>query len=270
LIIDSGLPCNRQTPHSHNFITHDGEKPALIAEKARNQVLAYPSVELVSDTAVSGRQVTGSFAIVTETGREFTAKKLVFATGIKDTMPAIRGFADCWGISVVHCPYCHGYELRNRKTAILANAERAFHLASLVNNLSRDLTVLTNGKADFGPDQLAKFSTHNISIVEAEVSEIDHLDGQVKHVVFSSGMKMAFDGIYAALPFSQHSDIPQTMGCELTAHGYIKVDGFQKTTIDGVFACGDNSGMMRSLANAVYTGNLVGALINKELTEEQF
>lgn len=270
LIIDSGQPCNRQTPHSHNFITQDGEKPGVIAGKAREQVLKYSSVQLLNDLAVSGKKTATGFAITTQAGQAFTAKKLVFATGIQDSMPAIKGFAECWGISVVHCPYCHGYELRNRKTGIMANGERAFHLASLVNNLTDNLTVLTSGKAAFEPGQITKLKRHNIEIVETEVSEIEHHNGQVKNIVFNTGAKMAFDGLYAALPFTQHSHIPALVGCELTEHGYIKVDSFQKTTIEGVFACGDNSSMMRSVATAVYTGNVAGAMINKELTDEQF
>jgi thioredoxin reductase len=270
LIIDSGQPCNRQTPHSHNFITQDGEKPAVIAGKAKEQVLKYGSVQFLNDLAVSGEKTTSGFAITTQAGQAFTAKKLVFATGIKDSMPAIKGFAECWGISVVHCPYCHGYELRNRKTGIMANGERAFHLASLVNNLTKDITVLTSGKAAFEPGQISTLKRHNIEIVETEVSEIEHHNGQVKNIVFDTGTSMAFDGIYAALPFTQHSDIPARVGCEVTEHGYIKVDSFQRTTVEGVFACGDNSSMMRSVATAVYTGNVAGAMINKELTDEQF
>ena len=270
IIIDSGLPCNRQTPHSHNFITHDGEKPAVIAEKARKQVLNYNTVKLLNDLAVSGQKNEIGFVITTQSGQEFTAKKLVFATGIKDRMPDIKGFEACWGISVVHCPYCHGYELRNAKTGIIGNGEKAFHLASLVNNLTDNLTVLTSGKANFTAEQITKLNRHNIQIIETEISEIEHDNGYVKNVIFDSGTKMDFEGIYAVVPFTQHSDIPTSLGCELTEHGHIKIDGGGKTTIAGVFACGDNSGMMRSVANAVYSGNLVGAMVNKELTDDQF
>lgn len=270
LIIDSGLPCNQQTPHSHNFITQDGEKPGVIAEKARKQVLNYPTVKLLNDLAVSGKKTENSFIITTQSGQDFIAKKLIFATGIKDMMPDIKGLAECWGITVVHCPYCHGYELRNLKTGIMANGERAFHLASLVNNLTDDITILTSGKADFKPEQITKLNEHHVKIMETAVSAIDHHNGSVKSVSFKDGNKIDFNAIYAALPFKQHSDIPVTLGCQLTEQGYITIDGFQKTTVSGVFACGDNSTMMRSLANAVYSGNLAGVVVNKELTEEQF
>lgn len=270
LIIDSGLPCNRQTPHSHNFITQDGEKPGVIAEKAKAQVLKYNTVKFHTGLVVSGKKTENGFEIITQTGEAFKAKKLIFATGIKDIMPDIKGFSECWGISVIHCPYCHGYEFRHQKTGIMANGERAFHIASLVNNLTDDIAILTSGKADFNAEQLAKLNNHKIEVIETEITEIEHENGHIKKVVFHDGRKMSFNAVYATIPFTQHSDIPLSLGCELTEQGYIKVDNFQKTTIEGVYACGDNSVMMRAVANAVYSGNLTGAMANKELTDEQF
>lgn len=270
LLIDSGLPCNRQTPHSHNFITHDGATPSEIGEKAREQVLKYDTVTLVNDFAVSGRQTETGFTIATQSGDEFQAKKLVFATGIKDIMPEIPGFSACWGISVVHCPYCHGYEFRNQKTAILLNGEKAIHVTALVHNLSKDITILTSGKADFSDKQATKLHKNNIRVVENEVSAIAHKNGYVTHVAFKDGSTMPFDAVYSPLPFEQHSDIPVALGCELTEHGYIHVDNAQKTTVKDVYACGDNSTTMRSVAAAVSTGGIAGAMVNHELTTEQF
>jgi thioredoxin reductase len=270
LIIDSGLPCNRQTPHSHNFITHDGEKPGVIAEKAKDQVLKYNTVTYLTGLAVSGKKTENGFTITTEANAEYHTSKLIFATGVKDIMPDIKGFAECWGISVVHCPYCHGYEIRNQKTGIIANGDKVIHLASLVNNLTDNITVLTSGKADFSQEQTEKLNKHNIEIIEKEISEIEHRNGHIKNVIFRDGSKTDFDAAYAAIPFTQHSDIPLALGCELTEHGHIKIDNSQKTTIEGVYACGDSTAALRSVANAVHSGNLTGAMVNRELTEERF
>jgi thioredoxin reductase len=270
LIIDNGLPCNRQTPHSHNFLTQDGEKPAEIARKAKEQVLAYPTVSWLEDTAVKGEKTQNGFLITIASGQSFMTKKLIAASGVKDMLPDMKGFAACWGISVVHCPYCHGYEIRHKKTGILANGKKAFHLASLVHNLTDDLTILTSGKADFNPEQLAKLDKHGIKMIESEVVEIEHDQGVLRNVLFKDGSSASFDAIYAAVPFEQHSDIPAFLGCELTAHGHIKIDPLQRTSIAGLFACGDNSSGMRSVANAVSSGNLTGGMVNKELTEEGF
>lgn len=270
LVIDSGLPCNRQTPHSHNFITQDGEAPAAIAAKAREQVLKYSTVQLLNALAVSGEKTEAGFRVSTQDAQHFQAKKLLFATGIKDTMPAIKGFADCWGISVIHCPYCHGYEFRGKKTAIMANGDRAFHVASLVHNLTAHITVLTEGKAAFSEEQAQKLAIHNIQVTEKQVQEIEHTGGYIKRAIFSDGSSLPLDAMYAALPFEQHSDIPRALGCTINEQGYIQADMFQRTSVPGVFACGDNTSMMRSVANAVASGNMAGAMLNKELTDEQF
>jgi len=270
LIIDAGMPCNRQTPHSHNFITHDGATPGEITQKAKADVLKYDTVSFLEDTAISGEKVKDVFTIFTQSGKEFHAKKLIFAAGIKDTMPDIKGFAECWGISVIHCPYCHGYEFKHQTTGIFANGARGFHLASLVHNLTDKLTVLTNGKADFSEEQLDKFKKHHIQIIETTIAEVEHENGKITHVILSDGSKKSFDALYAAVPFTQHSLIPASLGCELTELGLIKVGTMQETNIEGVFACGDNSSMMRSVANAVYTGNFTGAVVNAKLVEAIF
>ena len=270
LIIDAGKPCNRQTPHSHNFLTQDGSTPEEISKIAKSQISRYDSIKFYNGLAVSGKRIKKGFEITTANGDVFTSKKLVFATGIKDIMPGINGFAQCWGISVVHCPYCHGYEIRNKKTAIIANGERAFHLASLVNNLTKEITIITSGTKDFEESQLEKLKQYNIKIVEKEISTIEHTNGQLEKIVFKDGSKENYECAYASVPFEQNSIIPEILGCKFTEQGHIEVNSMQKTTEDGIFACGDNSTMMRSVAIAVSSGNISGAVINNELTQEHF
>lgn len=270
LIIDSGLPCNRQTSHSHNFITQDGATPNEISQKAKSQVLEYNTVSFIEDKAVKGRKKDNNFYILTESGKEFTAKKLIFATGITDIMPPIKGLSDCWGISVVHCPYCHGYEIRNKKTGIIANGERAFHLAPMVKNFTNNLSILTIGKAEFNSEQRLKINKNDIKIIEKEITEIEHENGYIKNIIFNDNSKEHFEAAYIALPFKQHSDIPELLDCKLNEQGYIQVDMMHKTTIEGVFACGDNCTRIRSVANAIASGNMVGAVVNMELSNEQF
>lgn len=270
LVIDSGKPCNRQTPHSHNFLTQDGETPKGVSTIARQQVEKYETVTFYSGIASTGEKTKNAFKIITESKDTFYSKKLIFATGIRDKMPDIPGFSECWGISVVHCPYCHGYEYRGHKTGIWANGEKAFHLASLVNNLTGELVLLTNGKADFTPEQIDKLEKHNIQVEESEVAGIEHQNGYLENVVLTNGSIIALDALYASVPFTQHSDIPVLLGCELTEPGYIHVDDVQKTTVPGIYACGDNASGMRSIAHAVSAGNVAGAVANMELTSEQF
>lgn len=270
LVIDSGKPCNAQTPHSHNFLTQDGNTPKEISVLAKKQVSKYKTVRFQNDLAVGGKKTAYGFEIETESERIFRSKKLIFATGVRDIMPNIKGFSECWGISVIHCPYCHGYEHRNQKTGILANGDAAAHMVPLVHNLTKHLTILTSGEAEFTDEQLAKFKQRNIPIVESKIAEIDHYNGHIKNVVFQDNKKKGFDAVYARPPFEQHSNIPTSLGCELNEQGYIVVDDFQKTTVEGIFACGDNTTYFRSVANAVYSGNVAGAKMNLELTSEMF
>lgn len=270
LVIDSGRPCNQQTPHSHNFLTRDGQTPDEISTIAREQVEQYETVSFFKGTASAGEKSEAGFEIKTESGESFYGKKLIFATGINDEMPDIPGFSECWGISVIHCPYCHGYEFRDQKTGILANGEKAFHVASLVNNLTDELILLTNGPADFTPDQINKIEKHHITIDETEVVEVAHQNGYLDGVILKNGNKLELKAMYASIPFTQHSKIPASLGCELTEMGYIAVDDFQKTTVPDIYACGDNCTPLRSIANAVSSGNFAGAMANMDLTNERF
>ena len=270
LVIDAGKPCNRQTPHSHNFLTRDGSTPKELSEIAINQVAAYKSVHFYNGLAIDAERSNKVFKVTTSKGDIFSAKKLVLATGIKDIMPNIKGFSECWGISVVHCPYCHGYEIRNKKTAIIANGEKAIHLAGLVHNLTKEITILTSGKKDLEANQIEKLKQNNIQIVEKEIVEIEHQNGQLEKILFKDGTSEIYENAYASVSFEQNSNIAKELDCNLTEKGHIEVNFMQKTSEDDIFACGDNSSMMRSVATAVYTGNMAGAMINNELTQENF
>lgn len=270
LIIDSGKPCNQPTPHSHNFFTQDGQTPQEILSIAREQTLKYPTVTLLNNEATGSKAVEGGFEISTAAGDTFSAKKLILAYGIKDQLPAILGFAECWGISVIHCAYCHGYEYKQQPTGIFANGEIGFEMAKLISNWTNDLTVFTNGKSTISAEQEAIIRNNNINIIEDEIESFEHADGYLTGLNLKNGNVVKLNALYARVPFIQHSDIAQTLGCEISKPGYIVVDGKQKTTIPGVFACGDNSSGIRSIANAVNSGTLAGVMANLELIEEVF
>jgi thioredoxin reductase len=269
LIIDSGKPCNRQTPHSHNFLTQDGKTPTEIATIAKEQVHIYPTIEFFNGLATYGRKTENGFEIKVATGKTFRADKLIFATGIRDVMAEIDGFAACWGISVLHCPYCHGYEVKDQKTGILGNGEYGYELCRLISNWTSNLTLFTNGTSTLTANQMEKLGKHQIQIVEKEIQRLEHIHGYIEHILFRDGTKSSLKAIYARAPFEQHCKIPETLGCELTEEGYIKVDPFGETTINGVFACGDNSSRMRTVANAVAMGTTAGITVSKKLIFEE-
>lgn len=270
LIIDSGKPCNIQTPHSQNFITQDGKTPKEISMLAKQQVEKYKTVKFYNGFATNGIKIENGFEITTQSNDKFTAKKIIFATGVKDIMPNIKGFSECWGISIIHCPYCHGYEYSNEKTGILANGDIAFEIGKLINNWTKDLTVFTNGKSTLTEEQVTKLKKHDIKIVEKEIDYFAHKNGQIKNIIFKDATSETIKALYARPKFTQHCEIPKQLGCELTEQNYLKIDTFQKTTQYGIFACGDNASMMRSVSNAVATGGIAGAMTNRELIEEEF
>lgn len=270
LVIDSGLPCNRQTPHSHNFITHDGEKPAIISSLAQEQVAFYGTVQFYNGLAVNALRTENGFEIKTESGNIFTARKILFATGVKDLIPDIHGFAECWGISVLHCPYCHGYEVKGERTAVLANGDMGFEYVKMISNWTKDLKLLTNGKSTLSPEQTEKLLKHQIEIIEDEIDSVIHKNSDVQEVVFKNQSNIMVKAIYSKLPFVQHCPLPESLGCELTELGLLKVDMMQKTNIPGVYASGDSTIQGRSVAMAVSSGSFAGASINKELIDESF
>ncbi|KOS05900.1 pyridine nucleotide-disulfide oxidoreductase [Flavobacterium akiainvivens] len=270
LIIDSGKPCNRFTPHSQNFITHDGEVPAAIAQKAKEQVLAYPTVTFTEGLVIKAKKTNSTFEVTLESGDTYTAKKLLFATGVKDNLPNVEGLADCWGKSVIHCPYCHGYEFHSETTGILGNGDSAYHHALLVSNLTANFTIFTNGPKEFSTEQLEKFDKNNINIIEKPVIKATHNEGYISELILEDGSVHKLSALYVRPKSTQHCDIPQTMGCSLNEHGFIAVDMMQKTSVSGIYAAGDCCTQMRSVSAAVAQGNMAGAAINMELCSENF
>jgi thioredoxin reductase len=270
LIIDSGKPCNRQAPQAHNFITQDGQTPKQITDKAKEQVLAYKTVHFYPGIAVSGKQINNGFEVETDKGESFGGRKLLFATGIVDEMPAIPGFAECWGISALHCPYCHGYEVSGTTIGLLVNGDIGYDFCKLISNWSKNLIVFTNGKSSFTDEQASKLHSKGFQIVEKIISAFEHKNGYIQQVLFQDGSKQAITAMFARLGFSQHSEIPVQLGCLVTDQGLIQVDDFQKTTVSGVFAAGDNTMLFRAVALAAAAGSKAGAFLNKELIEEDF
>lgn len=270
LIIDSGKPCNAQTPHSHNFITHDGETPAAIAARAREQVLAYPTVRFIDGTVTHASGTDGDFTVVLESGQAFKTRKLLFASGVRDIMPPVKGFAECWGISVLHCPYCHGYEVKGQATGILSNGDMGFELAGFIQHWAGELTLLTNGPATLTDEQAQKLTANNILIEERQICELEHQDGRLIAVHFNDGASKPMSALYARCAMEQHCAVPETMGCALTEHGLLQTDEFRRTNIAGIYAAGDCITLLRSVAFSVASGSTAGAFLNKDMVTADF
>lgn len=270
LVIDSGAPCNRYAPFSHNFLTQDGIPPSQIAAVAKEQVLKYPNVNLLSGKAIHAKKTGDQFVVDIEEDKSFYSKKVVIATGVSDIMPSIPGFSECWGLSILHCPYCHGYEVRNHTTGILANGDVAFEMGKLLSNWTDDLTIFTNGFSTLTMDQTKKLGEKNIKVIEKEIASLKHNQGQIEEIMFKDNSSFGLSVLYNRPLFKQHSNIPELLGCSITDSGIIAVDTEHRTSVKSIYACGDSMAKIRSVTFAVSSGNTVGLMLNKELIDEQF
>ncbi|NML63677.1 NAD(P)/FAD-dependent oxidoreductase [Hymenobacter sp. RP-2-7] len=265
LVLDAGRPRNRFTPHAHNLLLHDGDAPADLAARARQQVAAYPSVQLLATEATAAtRQPDGTFAVATPLGT-YQAGRLLLATGMRDELPPVPGFAECWGQSVIHCPFCHGYEVADQPTGVWLNGEEAGHYVRMLLNWSRTLTLFTNGPATFGPDVHQLLQSQGVVLEETPVAALAHQDGQLIAVHLADGRALPLPVLYARLPARQASSLGVQLGCELTEQHLLRIDELHRTTVPGVFAAGDCSSPMPQLAQAIAAGNLVGGILSREL-----
>ncbi|HEY0047281.1 MAG TPA: NAD(P)/FAD-dependent oxidoreductase [Flavobacterium sp.] len=265
LIIDSDQPCNRQTPHSYNFITQDGKTPQEINKAAQHEVMKYEGVTFLTDIAVDAKEDEEGFAVTTKDNGIFHSKKIVLATGLNDVFPEIPGFAECWGISVLHCPYCHGYEVKNEKTVVLASGLAAYHLSVLLHNWTRVLTVLTNGESGLSDEELKILKELNVQVVEKPIESITQNDGLAESVNLADGTSIPTNVIYASIPFEQQSKLAEKLGCTMTEKGHIETDNEQRTTVEGVYAIGDCTAQQRAISVAAASGTKAAFTINLDL-----
>ncbi|MGB3799146.1 MAG: NAD(P)/FAD-dependent oxidoreductase [Lewinella sp.] len=267
LIIDGGNPCNHPAPVTHNFITHDGDDPATVAKSALEQVLAYDTVDYVQDTATKSAGKDGDFTVTTANNLPYRATKLLFATGLQDNLPDIPDVDACWGKTVIHCPYCHGYEFRGQPTGVLMNSDHTVSMVQLIRNLSNDVTLFTNGPAVADKSRLQECG---VRLIEQPIERLLHEDGELRSVCLRDGTEVAVSALYLHPILTQKCPLPEAMGCELEDNGTLKVDDFMMTSVTGIYAAGDCTTHMRAVSFATGSGTLVGGMINHALVMERF
>ena len=268
LLLDSGEPCNKMVLHSHNFLTRDGDDPAQLMRIARSQLMKYPTVTWFDGEAVNAKQIENGLEIEVRTGEKFSGKKILFATGLTDVLPGIAGFADCWGRSILHCPYCHGYEVKDQKMAVTANGEHAYHLCVLLKNLTNDLTLFTNGPSSLSSEQKETMKQLGISVYDSPIEKIIHQKHQMEALRLVDGTTHHFSVMFAKVLLHQQCTIPERLGCKFHEH-LLQVDDCQRTSVKNVYAAGDNCRLPRTISLAVAAGTQAGFMINWDLSTEQ-
>lgn len=266
-VIDAGAPRNRFAAHSHGFLAQDGSDPAAILATARAQVGAYPTVRFVSSSAVDARKEGDGFAVGLATGETLNARKLVLAFGLSDDLPAIPGLAERWGASVIHCPYCHGYEFSGQRLGVLACSPMSVHQAMLVAEWG-PTTFYLNGQPAPEAHELAELERRGVAIEPAAVTA---LHGELPHISMielSDGRTRPLDALYVGPRTRFNSDIAQKLGCAIEEHAagtFIRTDSLKETTVPGVYAAGDIARGAHSVAWACADGVTAGVAVHRSL-----
>lgn len=241
LLLDSGEYRNATVDHAHNLITNDGRSPAELRRLAREELAAYPTVEVRTTTVAAASGALGDFAVATAEGTEH-ARRLVLATGMRDELPAVPGLAQQWGRRVAQCPFCHGHEFSGERVAILIEGDHGLMIERMLRPVVASALIVR-------PADLAEVTEVGGGL------ELTYADGRVERVA----------GVFTAATASQRAPFAAQLGCAHLPGGGVEVDPLGRTTVPGVYAGGDMAhlatvpGPMVSLAAAIASGQLAGA-----------
>lgn len=263
LVIDAGLRRNRFTRASHGLLGQDGVDPAELARTARRQLEAYPTLEWCDGAAEGALGARDDFTVTTASGTRHRGRRLLFALGVSDELPAIEGLVERWGRSVFHCPYCDGYELDRGRLGVIATSPMSVHQALMVKEWGT-VTLFTNGA--FAPDAAtrAELAAHAIALEETPVAR---LDGHAE-VVLADGRRLAFAGLFTAPRNRPASAVAEVLGCALEETPFgtqIRAGETKETSIPGAFACGDAARVPHSLTLAIADGAWAGMQLHRSL-----
>lgn len=260
LVIDAGAPRNRFADEAHGFLGQDGRAPAAIMRDARCQLRRYPTVEVMSGEAVGARAFGDGFAIELSGGGQHSARRLILATGVSDQLPAIPGMNERWGETVLHCPYCHGYEVRDLPLGVIAAHPMSAHQAMLIPDWG-PTTYFTQGEFEPEAAELDAFVARGITIERTPVVELlgdaPALDG----VRLADGRFVQVAAVFTAPRTSPATPLATMLGCvheDGPTGPYVKVDQWGATSVVGVWAAGDAATPMHNATLASAAGVLAG------------
>jgi thioredoxin reductase len=250
----------------HGYLTRDGMSPAEFLSRGREEIARY-GVELVRDRVVD---IASGFAVTLARGETVRARRLVIATGLRDELPAVPGVAERFGRDVMHCPYCHGWEVRDQAFGVLAMTPMSAHQALLVSQWSKDVTLFlhTVAESELTDDDLRRLATAGVSVVPGEVAELVVADDRLTGVRLTDGTTHPREALFVAPRAVPQTGLLERLGAELqeTPFGaYPVVDPTGLTTVPGVWAVGNATGFAEQVVNAASAGYRAGATINGDL-----
>lgn len=265
LLCDNGQPRNAASRALHGYLTRDGIPPLELLRLAREELRAYgiePREATVED--VCRREDDGPFEVILDGGERVEALSVLLATGVRDVLPEIAGIDECYGISVHHCPYCDGWEVRDKRIAVLGQGAAAAGLALSLKTWTDHVVVCTNGLSRLGTTQRRQLAERQIEIVTGALARLDHADGWVRRLVLADGGDVPCDAVFFTGEQLQ-SELPGRLGCELTRKGVARTDHLGQTRVPGLYVVGDASHDVQFAIVAAAEGAKAGVAINKAL-----
>lgn len=273
LLIDAGRQSNLAAHGIGGFLGQDGRPAPDFYADGRAELAKYPAVEVRRGEATSIEQVDGGFGVTLVSGETVATRRIVLATGTDYRPPAIAGVAERFGRSVFHCPFCHGWEVRDGALAVVDPSPAGASRAILLRAWSDDVTLLTNGPAALEPPQLEQLQAAGIAIDEREIGSVSGAGDTLEAIDFSDGTSRACTGLLVPVTLAQRGGLAAQLGAEPSTEGFfagqtLAVDAFGQTTVPGVWAAGDASTMGPSVAGAVESGARAAAGIVHAITAE--
>lgn len=274
LVVDAGEPRNAPSAHLQGYLSRDGMPPAEFLAVGREEIARY-GVELVRDRAVDATRGE-DFTVVLASGRTVRARQLVVATGLKDELPPVPGIADRFGRDVIHCPYCHGWEARDRATGVLASGPMSVHQALMVTQWSKDVRFFLHEvrETELTDEDRRRLAAAGVTVVPGAVAEVLAEEDRLTGVRLAGGTRSGggtvhnCEVLYVAPRPVPQNDLLVRLGAELreTPFGSFPVlDERGLTTVPGLWAAGNAGGFAEQVVNAASRGYRAGAAINGEL-----
>ena len=243
LVVDAGRPRNRFARSAHGFLGQDGRAPKDILETFRDQVLAYPTVRFQSGEAKEARgSVVEGFEIELSSGGRIGARRLILATGVVDELPNFPGLAERWGSTVLHCPYCHGYEVADERIGVLATSEKSVHQALLLPDWSDSVTLFTNGTPPPDVEQEAALAARGVGVETRLVTALVGDAPGLRGVRLEDGEVVALDALFTGSRTRMASTLAATLGCAFDEGVFgpiVRTDARKETSVPGVYCAGD-------------------------------
>jgi thioredoxin reductase/ketosteroid isomerase-like protein len=273
LVVDAGGQSNRVAHGIGGLLGHDGRPPDELYAAGRRELAAYPTVELRSGEVVKGERTEAGFVLELADGSREAARRVLLATGMEYRPPEVPGIAERWGGAVFHCPFCHGWEVRDRPLGVLDRGASGLRRALLLRIWSDDVTLLTDGPHELDPEDVGRLRAAGVTVDERPVAELRGPDGTLTAVVFADGDERACGGLMVPAPMHQRSPLAGMLGAATAPPGVVAVDPVRivqmaHTSVAGLSAAGDVSGQMPSVANSVAAGSSAAAMIVHDLMAE--